>query len=499
MENYRTMEKNRTSERVNNSSNPGDCKETDETNKINFENAEDSDKSIKSIQRSTIFVVIITSFITTFTGSALNLSIPSMGNEFHASATAVGWIVTGYILAAAVLSVPFGRLADRTGRKRVLVTGILIFALCSGGAALAESMTVLLLFRVLQGVGAAMIFSTNMAVLISAFSPEKRGKVLGYSIASTYIGLSAGPVVGGFLNHYFGWRSIFILTFVISGVVCYTAMRKLPAGKVDHEKPGLDLVGNILYILMLTLIMFGLSTVSTLVYSKYLILAGIILFAIFIIHELRAKSPIIEVRLFAHNIGYAFSNLAALMNYGATFALSYLLSIYLQVVMDYSSEVSGLILISQPLMMALLSPYAGRLSDRVSPFKLASFGMGLCALGLFSFIFISENYPFPLIIANLLVVGVGFAFFSSPNTNAVMACVEKKDYSVASSILATMRTIGHSASMAVVTFIVAHRMGDITLGDAEPALLVDTMQISFLIFTCVCGAGIFISLKRKRR
>lgn len=499
MENYRTMEKNRTSERVNNSSNPGDCKETDETNKINFENAEDSDKSIKSIQRSTIFVVIITSFITTFTGSALNLSIPSMGNEFHASATAVGWIVTGYILAAAVLSVPFGRLADRTGRKRVLVTGILIFALCSGGAALAESMTVLLLFRVLQGVGAAMIFSTNMAVLISAFSPEKRGKVLGYSIASTYIGLSAGPVVGGFLNHYFGWRSIFILTFVISGVVCYTAMRKLPAGKVDHEKPGLDLVGNILYILMLTLIMFGLSTVSTLVYSKYLILAGIILFAIFIIHELRAKSPIIEVRLFAHNIGYAFSNLAALMNYGATFALSYLLSIYLQVVMGYSSEVSGLILISQPLMMALLSPYAGRLSDRVSPFKLASFGMGLCALGLFSFIFISENYPFPLIIANLLVVGVGFAFFSSPNTNAVMACVEKKDYSVASSILATMRTIGHSASMAVVTFIVAHRMGDITLGDAEPALLVDTMQISFLIFTCVCGAGIFISLKRKRR
>jgi EmrB/QacA subfamily drug resistance transporter len=332
-----------------------------------------------------------------------------MGNEFHASATAVGWIVTGYILAAAVLSVPFGRLADRTGRKRVLVTGILIFAFCSGGAALAESMTMLLLFRVLQGVGAAMIFSTNMAVLISAFSPEKRGKVLGYSIASTYIGLSAGPVVGGFLNHYFGWRSIFILTFVISGVVCYTAMRKLPAGKVDHEKPGLDLVGNILYILMLTLIMFGLSTVSTLVYSKYLILAGIILFAIFIIHELRAKSPIIEVRLFAHNIGYAFSNLAALMNYGATFALSYLLSIYLQVVMDYSSEVSGLILISQPLMMALLSPYAGRLSDRVSPFKLASFGMGLCALGLFSFIFISENYPFPLIIANLLVVGVGFA------------------------------------------------------------------------------------------
>ncbi|MDD3170012.1 MAG: MFS transporter [Eubacteriales bacterium] len=452
----------------------------------------------RSIQLSTIFVVIITAFITTFTGSALNLSIPSIGSEFNASASSVGWIVTGYILTAAVLSVPFGRLADLTGRKRVLVTGILIFSLCSGGTAFAQSMTVLLVFRVVQGIGAAMIFSTNTAVLISAFSPDKRGKVLGYSVASTYIGLSAGPVVGGVLNHYVGWRSIFVLTFVISAIVFITAVKKLPASKAECQGQGVDFIGNLLYILMLTLIMFGLSTVSTVSYAKYLVAAGVILFILFVLHELRTKYPIVEVRLFAHNIGYTFSNLAALMNYGATFALGYLLSIYLQVVMGYDSQISGLILISQPLMMAILSPYAGKLSDRVSPFKLASFGMALCALGLFSFIFISEHYPFPLIIVNLIVVGIGFAFFSSPNTNAVMACVEKKDYSVASSILSTMRSIGHSASMAVVTFIVARQMGNVTLGDADPKLLVETMHISFLVFTCVCAAGIFISLKRKQ-
>lgn len=473
-----------------------ECNESNEVDQSDFK-VGDKDKNLRSIQRSTIFVVVITAFITTFTGSALNLSVPAMGSEFHASATSLGWIITGYILAAAVLSVPFGRLADLSGRKRILVIGILIFALCSGGAAFAQSMKMLILLRVVQGIGAAMIFSTNTAVLISAFSPEKRGKVLGYSIASTYIGLSAGPVVGGVFNHYFGWRSIFITTFLVSAAVFYTAARKLPAGKVDHDRPGLDIVGNILYVLMLTLIMFGLSTVSTLSYAKYLVILGIILFVLFIIHELKAKAPIVEVRLFAHNIGYAFSNLAALLNYGATFALGYLLSIYLQVVMGFDSQISGLILISQPLMMAVLSPYAGRLSDRISPFKLASFGMGLCSLGLFSFIFITENYPFLLIICNLLVVGVGFAFFSSPNTNAVMACVEKKDYGVASSILATMRSIGHSASMAVVTFIVARQMGNVTLADAEPKLLVETMHVSFLVFTCVCAAGIFISLKRK--
>jgi predicted MFS family arabinose efflux permease len=248
---------------------------------------------------------------------------------------------------------------------------------------------------------------------------------------------------------------------------------------------------------MITLIMFGLSAVSTLTYAKFLIAAGVILFILFVMHELKVKSPIIEVRLFASNIGYTFSNLAALLNYGATFALGYLLSIYLQLVMGFDSQISGLILISQPLMMAILSPYAGRLSDRISPFKLASFGMGLCALGLCSFIFISEKYPFPLIILNLVVVGIGFAFFSSPNTNAVMACVEKQDYGVASSILATMRSIGHSLSMAVVTFVVAKQMGEVTLAEADPGLLIQTMHLSFIVFTCVCTVGIFISLKRK--
>ncbi len=458
----------------------------------------DKETTEKHTQLPTILVVIITAFITTFTGSALNLSIPSIGSEFHTSATMVGWIVTGYILAAAVLSVPFGRLADLTGRKRILVTGILIFALCSGGAAFAQSMLMILILRVIQGLGAAMIFSTNTAVLISAFSPERRGKVLGYSIASTYIGLSAGPVVGGFLNHYLGWRSIFILTFVIGTIIFIIAAKKLPVDQVQKNGQGMDVLGNILYIFMITLIMFGLSSISTLNYAKYLIIAGAVLLVLFLFHELKTQYPIIEVRLFAHNIGYTFSNIAALMNYGATFALGYLLSIYLQVVMGFESQISGLILISQPLMMAVLSPYAGRLSDRISPFKLASFGMGLSALGLFSFIFISKSYPFPLIIINLIVVGIGFAFFSSPNTNAVMACVEKKDYGVASSILATMRSIGHSLSMAVVTFIVARQMGNVTLAEAEPKLIVETMHISFIIFTCVCGVGIFISLKRKQ-
>ena len=192
------------------------------------------------------------------------------------------------------------------------------------------------------------------------------------------------------------------------------------------------------------------------------------------------------------------SNLAAFLNYGATSALGYLMSLYLQLIRGFDSQAAGLILISQPLIMALLSPYTGRLSDRISPHKLASFGMGFCALGLFIFIFIAADSPLVFVILPLVVVGLGFAFFSSPNTNAVMTCVEQRDYGVASSILATMRNLGQSGSMAIVTFIIAGFLGNTPLGEADASAIMYVMRICFIVFTCLCTVGIFISLKRNK-
>lgn len=454
--------------------------------------------SLTHDQKSTIAVVIITSLITTFTASALNLSIPAIGEEFRAGAASIGWIINGYILASAAFSVPFGRIADLTGRKRVLTIGILIFSLCSGAIIFAASMEIFIFLRVVQGAAAAMIFATGQAVLISAFPPEKRGKVLGYSIASTYTGLSAGPVVGGFLNHYLGWRSVFIITFVICIAVFLIAAKKLPNDNNGHDLKSMDIIGSLLYITMIISFMCGISAYSLSEPAKYLIPAGILLFVFFVYHELKITNPIIKIKLFIKNTGYLFSNVAALLNYGATFAIGYLLSIYLQIIMGFDSQISGFILISQPLIMALLSPYAGKLSDRINSFKLASFGMALCALGLFSFIFVSEDYSLIVIIGNLVIVGVGFAFFSSPNTNAVMACVEPIDYGVASSILATMRTLGQSTSMAVLSFIVADQVGNVPLAEAPAHLLISAMRISFIVFTVLCIIGVFISLKRKK-
>lgn len=459
----------------------------------------------------TITVVVITAFITTFTGSALNLSIPDIGEEFSVSAGFVGWLITGYTLAVAAFSVPFGRLADITCRKTVLVAGIGIFVACCIVSVFSVSMAMLMAVRIIQGIGASMIFSTNTAVLISAFPGNMRGKVIGYSIASTYVGLSAGPVVGGFLNHALGWRAIFIVTGIIGLISFVAAFCKLPGdGRTPAKTEGngedtaetgksraFDLGGNILYVMFIVLLMYGLSEINRGMVSILCAVLGIIFGVIFIHHELKTETPAVNVRLFRENIGYAFSNLSALLNYGATFAISYLISIYLQVVMGYTSQAAGLIMISQPAIMAVLTPITGRFSDRFSPFKMSSAGMAFCAAGTCIFIFIGQNTSMFVIIAALAVTGFGFSLFSSPNTNAVMSCVEKAEYGVASSILATMRSIGHTLSMVIVTVIVTVNMSDIPLAEAQPAVLIKVIRLSFIIFTVICASGVFVSLKRK--
>lgn len=465
-------------------------------------------------QRITIAVVVITAFITTFTGSALNLSVPDIGQQFGVSANFVGWLVTGYTLAVAAFSVPIGRLADITCRKTVLVTGLIIFVACCIAAVFSVSMVMLLIVRVIQGIGAAMIFSTNTAILISAFPGNMRGRVLGYSIASTYTGLSAGPVVGGFLNHNLGWKSIFILTGVLGMAALITAAAKLPKGAEDEEnrnavpdgaivkRRSFDMLGNVFFVAFIVMVMYGLSEMGSgsadaTAIAAAVTAAGILFGVLFIRHELKTDEPTVNVRLFKENIGYAFSNFSALLNYSATFAISYLISIYLQVVLGYSSQSAGLIMIFQPIIMAILSPVMGRLSDKYSPFKMSSIGMAFCAAGAALFIFIGQETSPVVIITALMITGLGFSLFSSPNTNAVMSCVDKEEYGVASSILATMRSIGHTMSMVIVTVIVTRYMGDTPLAEAEPETLVKVINTSFIAFTVICGAGVFISLKRK--
>lgn len=457
-----------------------------------------ADKETLKLRRAALVTNMVTAFVMPFMGNSLNLAIPDIGAEFGANASAVGWMVTAYILTVAALSVPFGRLADVTSRKAVMVTGMIIFIVFCAVSVLASSMSILIAFRIAQAIGASMVLSSNMPILISAYPGNMRGRVLGLSTAAVYTGLALGPVLGGFLTYTFGWRSIFLFVSVVL-VVPLVVMLAFITDRKDRGKSSYtDISGTILFMIFIIAFMFGMSFIGRGI--TYVIIAGIgmITGILFIVHELKDPNPVLNISLFRSNIGYTMSNISALLNYSATFAIGYLISLYLQIVMGYSAATAGLVMITQPAVMALLTPTMGRLSDRFSPFIMSSLGMLLCSVGTTLFIFVRVDTSLTYVITALIVTGLGFSLFASPNTNAVMGCVDRKDYGIANSVLNTMRSVGQTLSMVIVTIIVSATLPGIQLVAAEPSGLVGVIRTAFIIFTIMCIAGVFLSLKRKR-
>ncbi|MGI5921792.1 MAG: MFS transporter [Syntrophomonadaceae bacterium] len=453
-------------------------------------------QDIQNREKIALLVVMATSFITPFSGSAINLALPTIGKELNAGALMVSWVVTSFLLTSAAFLLPLGRIADIIGRRRIYLGGIILFALTSFFCSLAQSIYWLIAFRTLNGIASAMIFGTGMAILTAVYPPQKRGSALGWSVFSTYTGLSLGPVLGGFLNHYLGWRSIFILISLIAAAAAVITAWKLVGEWVGAAGERFDWAGSSLYVLGLLAFLYGLSSIADSPWSKYIALAGAVLIILFGLFELRQKYPVIQLQMFVHNSGFTYSNLAAMINYSATFSISFIMSLYLQIVLGFNSSTAGLILLSQPVVMAIFSPLAGILSDRIEPRIVASTGMALNSLGLFFFIFLTQNTPLYLIIVNLLIIGLGFALFTSPNSNAIMSSVEKRYYGIASSAMGTMRLVGQAFSMAIVTLIMSIFIGHVKLTPASAGMFIQSSRVAFTVFTVLCIIGIFTSLAR---
>lgn len=451
-------------------------------------------------EKKIFIAVLITSFMGPFMGSSINIAIPTMAAEFAVPAQELSWVVTAYLLGSVALLVPFGRLADIVGRRHLYAIGTIAVALMTFLAGLMQSVPSLVFFRLLQGLALATIFSTGMAMLVASHAPKERGRVIGYSAAATYIGLSLGPILGGLITQYLGWRLIFFLSAAANIVSALVALR-VKGEWYGERNGGMDYLGCVLYSAASTMILYGLSAYASHPVMRYVFFGGLLLLAAFVYEQLRAKAPLIDISLFRSTI-FAMSNLAALLNYSATFAISFLLSLYLQLIRGFDASTAGLFMLLQPMMMALLSPMAGTLSDRHEPRLVASAGMAITAIGIFGFSFLDTQMPMVLVGGIFLFIGTGFAFFSSPNSNAIMGAVEPRFYGVASSMLSVMRISGQAISMSVVTLLLAVYTASTVAGSASPAYLSDLLQAIQLIFRILavtCVFGVAASLARGNR
>jgi EmrB/QacA subfamily drug resistance transporter len=446
-------------------------------------------------KRYALIIAAFASFIPPFMSSSINIALPAISEDFAMDAIMLGWIATSFLLAAAVFMVPFGRLADIHGMKKIFICGLAIYAVSSLLAFLAPSSAFLIATRVLQGIGSAMVFGAGTAILVNVFPLGERGKVLGINVAFVYLGLSLGPFIGGLLTQYMGWRSLFLINVPMAFIPLALTIWKLKGEWADARGESFDLVGSVIYSLMLISIMYGFSQLPDFL-GVIMFLAGATAFLVLIIWESKVECPILDVNLFRYNHVYAFSNLASLINYSATFGVGFLLSLYLQYIKGLEPDQAGLVLLVQPLVMTLFSPYSGRLSDRIEPRIVATAGMTLTFASILMLAFISWDTGIIMIALALLFLGIGLAFFSSPNTNAIMSSIDRKHYGVGSATLGTVRLVGQVISMGIVMMVFSIILGKLEIIPEYYSLFLQSTKVAFAIFSVLCFIGIFASLAR---
>lgn len=449
----------------------------------------------QSYSRRFILVLItIATFLNPFTGTAINLALPVIGTEFSADATTLAWVSSAYLLASVIFLLPAGKLGDSRGKVTVFMAGIVVYTAGAILTIFTPTIGTLLAFRFLQGIGGAMLYANSVALITHLYPAGERGYAIGLNITAVYAALSLGPFLGGILTQFFGWRSIFVVTALIAAPVLFSA-DKFPAFLNDRHREDFDIPGLVLSSALILCLFLGLAKATTPT-GLALLAAALLLGVAFYRVERRHPSPLLPVSLLASNRVFASSNLAALINYSATYAVGFLLSLYLQYVRGYEPAAAGTLLLVQPVIQIFVAPVAGRLADRIRPGLIAAGGLALSAACLFGLAALSETTPVAAIIVILAVLGVGVGLFSSPNTTAVMGSVGKRYYGSASAMVAMMRSLGMMMSMGLVLVVFAVIMGSTVVTPAIFPEFLASVNLIFLVFAVLSVFGIFLSLKK---
>jgi MFS family permease len=446
-----------------------------------------------------LFVATFGGFLVTFMSSAVNVALPQIGDEFAVSAVMLSWLSLSMILVSGAIILPVGRLADIHGRVRFFTLSMIIFAVSCLASAAAPSEGVLLALRMLSGISLAIGSATASALVILAYPVESRGRALGLNIGGIYLGLMVGPVLGGFIIQYLGWRGLFLVAGAASLVNVAVPIWKLRHVEWREPRAGrFDLLGSFLYASGLTALLLGFSFLPR-TSGILLLVAGVVGVTGFLWWESHAADPLLSVDLLRRNRVFAFSNIAVIINYAATAAMVFLMSLYLEKNRGLDPQTAGLLLVAGAFMQTALSPVAGRLCDRLEARYVATSGMVFCFVGLLLLVFLGESTPYWYVVVALCLLGLGIAFFASPITHTIMGCVDKTKVGMASATLAAGRQAGMNMSMGIATCVIAVVVGRTVIEPSVYPQLLTSIRVAFLIFTVLSAIGVVAALVGPRR
>jgi EmrB/QacA subfamily drug resistance transporter len=394
--------------------------------------------------------------LATIDASIVNIALPTIGEHFGTSVQNTAWVTISYLLVITAFLLVFGRLSDLYGQKLIFTGGLLIFTIGSGLCAVSQSITQLVFFRSVQGIGAAMIMSNTTAIVTNVFPPNQRGKGLGTIGAVVSIGLMLGPPLGGFIIHYLGWNYIFLVNVPVGIAAVALTLKILPENRADKGSSLFHPIDSVLWVAGITVFILGFrASGGSSSIAGYLILyegISILLLGMFFVRQVNSNSPLMKPSLLKNDI-FLFASIAAFFSFMAMISLTFMLPFLLEYAFHKTPLDTGTVLIVIPATTAVISPLSGHLSDKFGQRPIAGAGTLISTLAIASMFLIRADFPIWAIATLLAFFGLGLGMFGSPNNSAMMGSVDIRDRGSAGGILATVRNLGMASGLGVISLI----------------------------------------------
>jgi MFS family permease len=449
-------------------------------------------------QRNVLLASALGSSLAPFMVSALIVALPVIGQEFSADVPALSLLTNIFFIAAAVFLVPFGKIADTFGVKKIFTLGITVYFISAVLCIIAPDIRFLTAARCITGTGAGMVFGTSIALLSLVFPESERGKAIGINVGAMSGGFLLGFLLGGVLIFYSGWRTIFFLTIPVEILVIWLIFSRIRGECELVRTPHLDVPGMMIYGLTLFLIMSGFTMLPQQT-GTVILLSGVLCLILFLVRENRVNNPLIDIPVIGKNRLFLTTNLIVILFNASNFAVIFLTSLYLQDIRNLDPRAAGLILLTTVIFMVLLSPFAGKLSDRFEPVIVIGTGAALSSAGLIIYTFLDSETSLFLIILALSLVGAGIAFCQSPLVRTTVSAVPKGMYGLASGMIETMRLLGMTISVAIAGIVFGVFLGNTPLTTALFPVFMHSFRLCFIILFGFSIACLFVIRTLKRR
>ncbi|MFX1274733.1 MAG: MFS transporter [Promethearchaeota archaeon] len=444
-----------------------------------------------------LIAISLSSFLTAFSAYTTVISAKSIEIDLGMDVVTISWVTNIFILATAMFQIFFGKIGDVYGRKKVFLAGIILFLISSILLALTYMSNIFIIFRFIQGIGTALMFSTTNAILTANFPPNERGKVIGINVMCVYIGLTLSPLLGGLMTQYLGWRSQFWFNIPFSIIVICLILFKVDGEWKNEKREKIDYFGSIIFALFLFFLIYATTLFPNVIAYILLILSGIGI-TIFLFWEKRVNNPLLDLNLFRSNRYFSFSCMVSIFYYLSTNAIALVLSLLMQYLYNLTIFNAGIILSIAPLMQAVFSPIIGRLSDKMESRKLVSIGIIISLMGISILIFINYSFPIYLVFLSLGILGLGTAFFSPPNIRAIMSSTPTENLGIASGLEGTTRTIGQSLSFGLWTLMTGIIIGNVEITPIYYPQVMISARLIFIIYLILILFSLFFSVFRGR-